>query len=627
MADPVIDYSLMTPIMQPIQGFSIDWNALGNSLPATSPIGTASASPSTTTPTSYTYPSLSDLSNPGIDRYNQVMDYYATHPQPYTPMMTGLNQFVGGKIVDDLYNSLEYESDPRYAAALSSYNTLTGGDPNYYQSVSDIGGMQQLNDANRAMADARWDYTRAVLNEGVLEGAPSSESYMPQYLDKEPIPVGMVGDTTIYAHGATPGEGHYYLNKEGTGIEYFEPDTMSPLETAFVLGVPTLMGAIAGGPFGAAALGGAVGSATGSLMSDSMNEQPLDWGKAGITGVATYAGGAIAPTVTSAVTPALTSLAGQSVGQVAGGVVGGAAGGAVTGGIRGADAAYKTGSWDPVLYGAGIGGLVGGVTGGIQAYGNLNTPENLAYEYATANPGEQIYTQSPTQAMADEAYFYAQTHPGTWVDAETGQIHPYYGVGTPDSMYPLTPSGNIPYAPANPSSMYPLDSYGNIQYAPAAPEVAYPLGSNAEKLNAINAEPQFASDYIHPYNLGSGHGADVEIGSTNYDPYNTYFKEDPSIMSQIGKALLNKGLIDNLLKLLSGGGTSGGGAYPTSEEGRPGMGTSEAVTEFLMQHGGTGKGKSKGLGAGEVKGPYYGDSFMPGLREIKKYDEQGLYYT
>jgi hypothetical protein len=57
------------------------------------------------------------------------------------------------------------------------------------------------------------------------------------------------------------------------------------------------------------------------------------------------------------------------------------------------------------------------------------------------------------------------------------------------------------------------------------------------------------------------------------------------------------------------------------------MASPDAVTEFLMQHGGTGKGKSKGLGAGEVKGPYYGDSFMPGLKDIKKYDEQGLYYT
>jgi hypothetical protein len=89
----------------------------------------------------------------------------------------------------------------------------------------------------------------------------------------------------------------------------------------------------------------------------------------------------------------------------------------------------------------------------------------------------------------------------------------------------------------------------------------------------------------------------------------------------------NKKLLGELAKLLMGGGAAtGAGAFPDGG-GRPGMSSPDAVTEFLMQHGGTGKGKSKGLGAGEVKGPYYGDSFMPGLKEIKKYDEQGLYYT
>lgn len=610
--------------MQPIQGFSIDWNALGSALGGTS---TPAPAPTSTPTGGYAYPSLADISNPGIDRYNQVMDYYAANPQPYTPMMTGLNQFVGVKIAEDLFKNLEYESDPNYAAASSRYNTLTGGDPNYYKSVSDLGTMSQLNSAQIDMANARNDYTRAVLNEGVLEGKPSSEYYNPTYFS-DPDPVGMVGDTPIYAYGGAPHEGTYYINKEGTGIEYFEPDTMGGLETAFVTGLGTLMGGIVGGPFGAAALGGGLGAGAGSLMTDSMNEQPLDWTKAGVTALATYGGGAIAPAVTTAVTPALTGALGNTAGTVAGGAVGGAAGGAVKGGLTGAYTAAETGEWDPVLYGAGIGGLVGGISGGISAYGDLNSPENLAYEYAQAHPGEQIYLQSPEQAMMDEAYFYAQQHPGTWVNSETGQIHPWYGVGTPDSMYPTTPSGGIPYAPANPSGMYPLDNYGNIQYAPAAPEVAYPLASNAERLNAFEAEPQFASDYIHPYNLGSGHGADVEIGSTNYDPYNTYFDKEPSIMSDIGKAVINnQGLLKTLAKLLGGAGAAtGGGAYPDGG-GRPGMASSEAVTEFLMKHGGTGKGKSKGLKAGAAEGPYYGDSFMPGLKEIKKYDEQGLYYT
>ena len=610
--------------MQPIQGFSIDWNALGSALGGTS---TPAPAPTSTPTGGYAYPSLADISNPGIDRYNQVMDYYAANPQPYTPMMTGLNQFVGSKIAEDLFKNLEYESDPNYAAASSRYNTLTGGDPNYYKSVSDLGTMSQLNSAQIDMANARNDYTRAVLNEGVLEGKPSSEYYNPTYFS-DPDPVGMVGDTPIYAYGGAPHEGTYYINKEGTGIEYFAPDVMGPLESAFVTGIGTLMGGIVGGPFGAAALGGGLGAGIGSIGVDTMNEQPIDWTKAGVTALSTYGGGAIAPAVTTAVTPALTGALGNTAGTVAGGVVGGAAGGAVSGGIAGGNVALQTGDWDPFLQGVGIGAGVGGILGGIDAYGNLNSPENLAYEYAQANPGEQVYLQSPQQAMTDEAYFYAQTHPGTWVDSVTGEIHPWYGVGTPETMYPLTSTGGIPYAPANPSSMYPLDAYNNIQYAPAAPEVAYPLASNAERLNAFEAEPQFASDYIHPYELGSGHGADVEIGSTNYDPHDTYFQTEPSLMEQAGKIVLdNRSLLKVLSQLFNEAGapTTGAAAFPGG--GRLGMPSSEAVTEFLMQHGGTGKGKSKGLGAGEVKGPYYGDSFMPGLRDIKKYDEQGLYYT
>lgn len=610
--------------MQPIQGFSMDWNALGSALGGTS---TPAPAPTSTPTGGYTYPSLADISNPGIDRYNQVMDYYAANPQPYTPMMTGLNQFVGGKIAEDLFKNLEYESDPRYSTALNNYNTLTGGNPDYYKSVTDLGTMSQLNSAQIDMANARNDYTRAVLNGGVLEGKPSSEYYNPTFMLGSD-PVGMIDNTPIYAYGGAPREGTYYINKEGTNIEYFAPDVMGPLETAFVTGIGALMGGIAGGPLIGAAAGAGLGAAAGSLGTDVMNEQDPNWIKAGVTGLATYGGGTIAPAVTTAVTPALTGALGNTAGTVAGGVVGGAAGGAVSGGIAGGNVALQTGDWDPFLQGVGIGAGVGGILGGIDAYGNLNSPENLAYEYAQANPGEQVYLQSPQQAMTDEAYFYAQTHPGTWVDSVTGEIHPWYGVRTPETMYPLTSTGGIPYAPANPSSMYPLDAYNNIQYAPAAPEVVYPLASNAERLNAFEAEPQFASDYIHPYELGSGHGADVEIGSTNYDPHDTYFQTEPSLMEQAGKIVLdNRSLLKVLSQLFNeaGASTTGAAAFPGG--GRPGMPSSEAVTEFLMQHGGTGKGKSKGLGAGEVKGPYYGDSFMPGLKEIDKYNEQGLYYT
>jgi hypothetical protein len=356
--------------MQPIQGFNIDWNAIG---------GTNSAVTPTTTSTSsgYIYPSLSDLSNPGIDRYNEVVDYYTTHPRPYVPMLADLNSYTDKLVFNDLINSLPYQEDPRYASALSEYNQLTGGDPNYYQSVSNLAGMKELNDANRAMADAREDYTWAVLNNGVPMDTPASEEYMPTYFDKDPIPVGVIDGKTIYAFGATPGQENYYINKEGTGIDYFAPDYMSPLEAAFVGGVLTLMGGIAGGPFGAAAVGAGVGAAAGSLVKDEMNEQPLDWGKAAVTGLATYGAGAAGQYVGSAV--------GEATGSA---VAGGAAGGATGGVVSATPQAIKEESWSPIVRGGLTGAVTGGLGGAAHELGDLyKYGESLGKAGSTAYDG------------------------------------------------------------------------------------------------------------------------------------------------------------------------------------------------------------------------------------------------
>ncbi len=695
----------------------------------------------------YKYPSLEELGLAGTTGAGAPL--YGSYPQA-GGILSGINNYIGSLAGNDLINKLPYQEDPRYADAYKRYTTLTGGNPDFYKTVSDLDTMTNLDWALNDMARARMDYTNGVLGGGgVLPQNQESE-----YFDRinnygvKATPIGMINGTVIYSNtGDRPTDsGFYYL--DGRDIMY-QPEVQD--DHWYDSGPLRAVAAVATGGLSELTTGGSVTDKIGSVMSgglsvaneeamgaiadkigldesstqflkdatgqfvpgagldtrqilegiekgsdqgfwagldravdpagtidyttrkqgDLQNElvpelrpyyQPagaiignIVWGPYGAaigSGLGSkMAGGTdyydyegdfknagmafLASDLTSGIDTGVSGYVSPTIGQTAGNIVGGAAKGAATGAISGAPAALETGHIDPVLQGAALGGVIGGVAAGAgELYNYFNpptSPEALAYEYATENPGEMVQIGSPQQAMMDEAYFYAQTHPGTWVDSVTGEIHPWYGVGTPETMYPLTSTGGIPYAPANPSSMYPLDAYNNIQYAPAAPEVAYPLASNAERLNAFEAEPQFASDYIHPYELGSGHGADVKIGSTGYDPYNTYFNEEPSILSSVGKFVLDNS--NTLLKLASilGGGAGAtvtpaeAGAFPGG--GRSGMPSSEAVTEFLMQHGGTGKGKSKGLGAGEVKGPYYGDSFMPGLRDIKKYDEQGLYYT
>ena len=397
-----------------------------------------------------------------------------------------------------------------------------------------------------------------------------------------------------------------------------------PGSTQYAPAVGTTVGALVGNaiPVIGTGVGAAIGSGIGNKIASG--NRNYDYGGNFASSGASYVGASAGAEAGGVVSGA--------VGGTTGAVLGGATTGAVTGAAGQVPNAVETGDYSGVGQGALYGGAVGGLlTGAGQLYNagfpNTTTPntEDLAYQYALDNPGEQVYIESPQQAMSDEAYLYAQNHPGTWVNSETGQLHPTYGVGTPSSMYTLTPSGNIPYAPANPSGMYPLDKYNNIQYAPSAPEVAYPLSSNAERLNAFEMEPQFATDYIHPYELGSGYGADVPVGSTNYDPHNTYFDTTPSFWNTLGD--LGKDILRNLPNLLGGGGNTTTNSIPSIPASPSVPSGSSSNPETIIQHAPMGTGKSKGIKAGMVEGDEYtGLDFMP-LNDINRYKNKELYYT
>lgn len=511
-------------------------------------------------------------------------------------------------------NLTGYQATPDYGAALSSYMGAIGNDPNYYQSVTNPTEMAQLNNLQRDVADAKTDYWNTALNTSGTPLGPSSEAWKPA-LNENLGPVGVQdGLPVMSSWGASP-IGLYYITKEGN-VEYSEPED-TRLSDMFITGVGTLMGGIAGGPALGVAVGAGLGAAAGSVTSDLANDRSIDYLKAGITGLATYGGGTIAPMVTSAVTPALSSVAGQSVGQVAGGAVGGAAGGAVTGATLGGKAALETGSWDPVLYGAGIGGLVGGISGGINAYTNLDglsaSDQYYVDRYLQQNPspyydtitGEMIY---PASLSTDEllAQAYQAANPGF----TPFTVDPLLQYVTPaDTALQGTLENSNALGTTDPEAL--ADKYYTERYLQQNPSPYYdPITQQMITPPGLTADEALVQDY------------------TKANPTPDVRYQEPSIMGEVGKAVLdNKKLLGELAKLLMGGGAAtGAGAFPDGG-GRPGMSSPDAVTEFLMQHGGTGKGKSKGLGAGEVKGPYYGDSFMPGLKEIKKYDEQGLYYT
>lgn len=292
-------------------------------------------------------------------------------------------------------NLTGYKATPDYGNALSSYIEAIGGNPNYYQSVTNPTEMAQLNTLQRDVADAKTDYWNTALNTSGTPLGPSSEAWKPA-LNENLGPVGVQdGLPVMSSWGASP-IGLYYITKEGN-VEYSEPED-TRLGDMFITGVGTLMGGIAGGPALGVAAGAGLGAAAGSVTSDLANDRSIDYLKAGTTGLATYAGGVVAPAVTSAVSP--------YIGNVAGTAVGGATAGATAGGISGAPAAIKTGSWEPVLDGATRGGVTGLVTSGLGALSkeltNLDAyGEGLAGASSTAYDGGVDYVPVGAGSLAD----------------------------------------------------------------------------------------------------------------------------------------------------------------------------------------------------------------------------------
>jgi hypothetical protein len=263
--------------------------------------------------------------------------------------------------------------------------------------------------------------------------------------------------------------------------------------------------------------------------------------------------------------------------------------------------------------------------------------------------------------------------------AGTGAIAGYAGGSLGDFLGGLsttTPEGLLPLdsfvmggAPTQTFENYATNALGGTISDMAlgttnaiSPGAAYlsgnmPLSNYIPQPTSINADPTL-NVYTHPldsFNLG-GLPAETQpynvsvAGNNVVDPYTNAASQDmfyrpstspvqigtlgkiydkePSLISTLGQAALdNKDLIKKLANaFLKAGAPS---IVPGVVE-EAGGSRSTPDTEWLsnMITSGTGVGKSKGLLAGEVEGPNYnGESFMPGLKEIDKYNKQNLYYS
>jgi hypothetical protein len=712
MADPVIDYSLMTPIMQPIQGFSIDWNTMGNMINAGmkdlgSPPGFEKE-----------YPTLDSLvsTNPELAKYNTALSYYGSSPTQNIGMLSGINQYIGSALGGGLINKLPYQSDASYVDANDMYNKITGGNADFWKTNTDLSTMQNMDMYMQDMARARMDYTNAVLNGGVLDPsmAADNQDKINTY-GSAATPVGIYNGHTVYSmFGPRPTQGDFYRLSDNGGIIHVpevEDDSffggglggsllslatggVSDLVQGNSMGSGTLdlIDKVAPGTFVGQVLPSllmpaeaanrdtaAIWSGDGSTIdkisntfdnladpTNSVNyslegageQLPEDVraaapGVLGAIGTVIYpvagsalgygigahlAGQSSTDALTGAGAAALASYGAQGIspvvsnavgGGVTGGVAGGAAQGAVAGGLGGVKPAIETGSWDPVLYGAGIGGLAGGITGGINAYG--------ADEAAARAAAEQYYIDR-----------YLQQNPSPYYDTITGQIvHPTalsydeflakaYQAANP-SFEPFRVDPTLQYVTPADITFKEILENSNLLGTKSPEELAEKF--YIDRYLQQNPSPYYdtiTQQIVYPSGLTPDEILVQDYMKANPTPSVQELASPPSIWDTIqdyaAKAgdfvLDNSGTLLKLAGMLSGGAAAvpaGATVFPGG--GRPGMASPDAVTEFLMQHGGTGKGKSKGLGAGEVKGPYYGDSFMPGLKEIKKYDEQGLYYT
>ena len=211
------------------------------------------------------------------------------------------------------------------------------------------------------------------------------------------------------------------------------------------------------------------------------------------------------------------------------------------------------------------GGITGAVTGG-----------------ATSGIGELINTYLGTNMSPEElkAYEAAEKNPGAKIYVDN-----------------VPSTGPQPtYAPADTSPVL-LDEAGNIQYDTSGPESMYPITEGGQ--------PKYAP-------------ADV---SKMYEPSTV----EPTTIEKIGKGVLDNA--DTLKSLASMFGAAGAPGFAFEGIGGGGGATPESDWFYNIAASGTGKGKSKGIKASDVKSLYHGRSFMPNLNEIEKEQKQDQYYS
>jgi len=313
------------------------------------------------------------------------------------------------------------------------------------------------------------------------------------------------------------------------------------------------------------------------------------------------------------------------------GAVGNALSGATTGAITGAAGALpnaiETGDYNNLLKAALIGGAAGGIGGGFK---QTTTPDGIASLDSFGLTAPSMYDAS---GALNEYGMSILSNNLSGLTSAPGSINAITNAYLNSPNYsPISPYGNIlPDVEVMPG----INPYSEPFSANTIKD-AYGLPSyNTPTLNSPVVIPEqvyanaASKDMFYRPSTTSG-----QIGTLGkvYDKYSDPFAS-PSAFDNVrqyaGKAgnavLKNADLIKKLANAFSVAGASG---YATEE--RAGGSHSTPDTEWLSNiiTSGTGVGKSKGLLAGEVEGPSYnGESFMPGLNEIKKYDKQNLYYS
>jgi hypothetical protein len=371
-----------------------------------------------------------------------------------------------------------------------------------------------------------------------------------------------------------------------------------------------------------AAIGGVAGNVPGALAGYELGNKI-----AGGSHTQALVGGATIGATAglgSVVSPYISSV--MPTGTV-GNVLAGAGSGAVTGAAGALPNAIETGNYNNLLTSALIGGTVGGIGGGFK---QPTSPNGVASLDSFGLTAPSIYDS--TGALTEYGMGLLSNNlsglisaPGS-IDAITNaylnspNYTPSYNNVLPDvSVMPGINPYSEPFSADTIKDAYGLPDYNTptLNSPTVTPEQVY---SNAASQDM----------FYRPSTIPGQIGTLGKVYDKSSDPFT---QSSPSAFDTVreyaGKAgstiLKNADLIKKIANAFS---TVGAPGYAVEEA--AGGPSSTPDTEWLsnMITSGTGVGKSKGLLAGEVEGPgYNGESFMPGLREIKKYDKQNLYYS